>query len=124
MTLRLSSLVWILLWVIGASGLYAVKYKVQNIKTQVAAAERQLNEEKRNLHVLDAEWAYLNRPDRLRELSAKYLDVKPEQGLQMADFTTLPTAQPDAGQIRLSQYPQSAPLRPGITLASGVGHGQ
>jgi hypothetical protein len=122
MTIRLSSIIWLLLWVIGAFGLYMVKYKVQNIKIEVAAAERQLNDEKKNLHVLNAEWAYLSRPDRLRQLSAKYLDVKPQQGMQMADFSTLPVAPLVPGQTQLSQG--STPPGSGITLASGAGHEQ
>ncbi len=90
MTLRISVILWMVLLVLGVFGLYMVKYKVRAIKSEVAAAERQLIEEKRNLHVLNAEWTYLNQPARLRALSAKYLDVKPIRGQQIADFVSLP----------------------------------
>ena len=56
----------------------------------MAATETQLRQEKKNLHVLTAEWTYLNRPERLRVLAAKYLDVKPVRGVQLADFASLP----------------------------------
>lgn len=86
------------LLVFGACGVYMVKYKVQAIKKEVAVTERQLFEEKSNLHVLNAEWTYLNRPDRLKELTAKYLDIKPIRGQQIAEFSTLPYSKLNAAE--------------------------
>jgi cell division protein FtsL len=90
MTLRITTILWMVLLVIGAFGVYMVKYKVRAIKTEVAATERQLTQEKRSTHVLTAEWTYLNRPERLKTLSAKYLDIKPMRGQQIAEFSSLP----------------------------------
>jgi hypothetical protein len=92
MTFRLSNLLWMLFLVIGAFGLYMVKYKVQAVKTQVIATERQLNNETRNLQVLQAEWTFLNRPERLKLLAEKYLDVKPMRGQQLVEFSNIPYA--------------------------------
>jgi hypothetical protein len=127
MTLRLVIL-WMFLGVVAAFGLYMVKFRVQALKIEVAAAETQLREEKKNLHVLTAEWTYLNRPERLRALSAKYLDIKPVQGSQLADIAALPnSAVPHAAQPAAVVEPPSPPaarLVRGMTLASGAIHGR
>lgn len=70
---RLSTLLWMVVIVGAAFGLYVVKYQVQSIRSQINETARALEAEKEALHVAAAEWAYLNRPQRLRELSQKYL---------------------------------------------------
>lgn len=70
---RLSTLVWMLVVVTATLLLYAVKYQVQGLRAQIAQTSRELNAEKESLHVVAAEWAYLNRPERLQMLANKYL---------------------------------------------------
>ncbi len=111
---------WMFLGALGFVGLYMVKYRVQALKVEVAATETQLREEKKNLHVLTAEWTYLNRPERLRVLAAKYLDIKPVRGTQLADFATLPV---NAAALA-SDAEKRPPLARGMTLASGAVHGR
>jgi cell division protein FtsL len=118
MTLRLIVL-WTCLGVLAAFSLYMVKYKVQALKVEVAAAETQLREEKKNLHVLTAEWTYLNRPERLAQLSAKYLDLKPMQGIQLGDLASIPAAPEEtAGAHPATDRHYVTPPR-GMTLAAG-----
>lgn len=45
-----------------AIGLYMVKYSVQDVQRNVASLKTELAREKESLHLLNAEWAYLNRP--------------------------------------------------------------
>ena len=59
----------------SAFGLFQVKYRVQDLNKDVAEMDRQIEEEKNAIHVLNAEWAYLNQPDRLRTLAEKYLQL-------------------------------------------------
>jgi hypothetical protein len=114
--------------VIAAFGLYMVKFRVQALRVEVAAAETQLREEKRNLHVLTAEWTYLNRPERLRQLSAKFLNNKPVQGSQLADLATLPataSGQPiKPASVTENPAHHSPHLAKGVTLASEAVHGR
>lgn len=49
--------------------LFAVSQKVQQTEREITAQKQQLSLEKESLRVLQAEWAYLNRPDRLENLS-------------------------------------------------------
>jgi len=119
MTLR-QVVLWMFLGVIAAFGLYMVKFKVQGLKTEVAGIEMQLREEKKNHHVLEAEWTYLNRPERLSELNAKYLDLKPVRAAQLGDLASLPM--PGTMTQASSDREESLPRRHTMTLASGVDH--
>lgn len=75
--------------VAGALAVYEVKYEVRDIKQDVHALETKIAEEKEAIHVLDAEWAYLTRPERLRRLSEKYLSLGPVQATQIRDEASL-----------------------------------
>ena len=62
--------------------LFQIKFKVQNLHREMVELKQQLKYEKDNIHVLKAEWEYLNRPERLQRLTEKFLalrQVKAEQ---------------------------------------------
>ncbi len=75
-----------------AIGLYLVKYSVQDVQRNVAVLKRELAQEKESLHLLNAEWAYLNRPDRLRQLADRHLDLMPLDTRQIDRLESLPVA--------------------------------
>jgi hypothetical protein len=83
--MRLSIIAWVMVISLSAFGLYKVKYQVQALKIEIAETARALEQEKQSLHVVAAEWAYLNRPDRLRDLATVNFDrlgllpLQPEQ---------------------------------------------
>lgn len=87
---RLSTLVWMLVIVVAAFLLYMVKYQVQSLKIQIADTSRQLEAEREALHVAAAEWAYLNRPERLRMLAGKYLAASEVTVDKVADLQAIP----------------------------------
>ena len=87
---RISTLVWMVVVVVAAFMLYKVKYQVQAIKTQVAETTRELEQEKQAMHVVAAEWAYLNRPERLERLAAKYLPSAEMTVGQIAEVEAIP----------------------------------
>ena len=75
-----------------AIGLYLVKYSVQDVQRNVSTLKHELAVEKESLHLLNAEWAYLNRPDRLRELADRHLDLVPLDSRKIDTVAVLPTA--------------------------------
>jgi hypothetical protein len=96
---RLATLFWILLVSAVAGGMYAVKYRVQGIEHTLIKTEMATIAEKRQLHVLDAEWAYLNRPSSLAQLNARFLSLVPITAQQLrASVADIPMrAAPDKG---------------------------
>lgn len=98
MTPRFGNAVWLLFIGACAFGLYMVKYRVQAIQGEIAGLTRQWEEERENLHVVAAEWAYLTQPERLQHLSDKYLKLQPQNPVQVADMDTLPRFVPQPGE--------------------------
>jgi len=92
MSLRITALVYMACFAALAMGLYLVKYSVQNIQREVEATRTELAQEKESLHLLKAEWAYLNRPDRLNRLANKHLSLVPLDSKRINDVNVLPAA--------------------------------
>lgn len=101
MNKHLTTLICMLCFGVAASGLYAVKFFVQNMQGDVATLKADLREERESLHLLNAEWAYLNRPERLENLAEKHLALAPLDSRQIQDVGVLPAAYADTGQDHL-----------------------
>ncbi len=72
---------------------YRENYRTQAELAEVRALQSEIGSLRESLSVLNAEWAYLNRPDRLRELAdldferLKLLPLQPEQFGDVAQVT-------------------------------------
>ncbi len=79
--------------VFAASWTYKVNYQVQEAEDRVSSLQRQINRERSAIAVLGAEWAYLNRPERLRALAETYyseLRLMPIDASHFADINEVP----------------------------------
>ncbi|MFQ5983893.1 MAG: hypothetical protein ACE5LL_00075 [Alphaproteobacteria bacterium] len=90
--IRRSSALWIGLVGTMAVALFELKYEVQRLEDELAALDRDLLKSQGTIHVLRAEWSYLNRPDRLKDLAIRHLDLEPVTGAQIATLDALPLA--------------------------------
>jgi hypothetical protein len=54
--------------------LFFVQFKVDNLQDKVDMVQAQIHDYEADLKLLEVEWCYLTRPDRLRFLSSKYLE--------------------------------------------------
>lgn len=73
--------------------LFSVKYQVHDLEAEHQRLILQLDEERRSLHVLRAEWANLNDPQRLKTLAEDYLGMQPmepHQVMSVQDVQSLP----------------------------------
>ena len=71
-------------------------YQVQEAEDRVSSLQRQINRERSAIAVLGAEWAYLNRPERLRALAETYyseLRLMPIDASHFADIGEVPMPQ-------------------------------
>ncbi|MFO0389727.1 MAG: hypothetical protein ACK502_08445 [Alphaproteobacteria bacterium] len=87
---RLSALIWMLVIVAATFVLYSIKYEVQALRAQIAQTSKELEQEREALNVVSAEWEYLNRPERLQALSAKYLATTSTKVEQIAVVEAIP----------------------------------
>ena len=56
--------------------LFEVEYRVDSLRSQFSEVNHQLLADREAIHVLKAEWSYLNQPERLKKLSSRYLALE------------------------------------------------
>lgn len=71
--MRFAAAMWALLVILAGVGIFVVKYQVQALEDVLHAKELQIERDRTSIRVLEAEWAYLNDPGRLRRLSEEHL---------------------------------------------------
>ena len=95
---------------ISVFGLFQIKFKVQNLNRELVELKLQLEQEKSSIHVLKAEWAYLNQPERLDRLAKKFLDLvelKPEQIILATNNTENTSINNENGKLIKASYRES-----------------
>lgn len=85
-----STALWITLIGGAAIGLFQLKHAVQERENDLAVLNRELLASEENIHVLRAEWSYLNRPARLAGLASRHLDLEPISAAQIIGVGALP----------------------------------
>lgn len=93
--IRLSTFSGYGLAVVAAAALFWTSQTVQQAQDRLDRAMQTLAQEQESLHVLRAEWDYLNRPERIEALARKYLNMQPagEESL-IADADDIPAPTP------------------------------
>jgi hypothetical protein len=85
-----TTLLWLGLAALVVFGLFHVKYQVAALEEELTRLNAATLREQNQIHVLEAEWSYLNRPSRLEELSDRFLDLKPMSADQLTTIAALP----------------------------------
>lgn len=75
---------WFCLSILIGAVLFQTTQRVNDGRQKLAALTHSLQEEEETLRVLQAEWSYLNQPDRLEKLSREYLKLTPMKGQQFS----------------------------------------
>ncbi|MEQ9813609.1 MAG: hypothetical protein RLO50_12590 [Azospirillaceae bacterium] len=144
--IRFATLFWLTLLAGATTVLFRVSYEVQALNEDLDSLNREIVTEQEAIRVLRAEWSFLNRPERLRELARAYLDLEPTGVIQLvtsvaavpmplpgAEYRVpapavlardnavtmpLPQRRPAAGQPLLAEAPASPPVQPmtGLTV--------
>ena len=84
---------WLLIGGLLAAFVFAVAEDVERQEATLRALEREILKEQRALHILKAEWSYLNQPARLGELAERHLDYAPLPPERLVTFDQLPQRQ-------------------------------
>lgn len=88
--MRRGGVFWVAMAVAAAVAAFVVKYEVRAQEELLASLESDLVQSQETIHVLKAEWSYLNRPERLTELAQRYLDLVPMGPAQMTTMIDVP----------------------------------
>jgi hypothetical protein len=103
---RLVPFFWLALVLIAGGTLMQISNQVDMKERELRKLNAQLMAHEDSIRVLKAEWAYLNQPQRLEKLSAKFLTLQPVQvaqlqtplpAVQMA--STAPSTMPQGGSV-------------------------
>jgi hypothetical protein len=85
---------------VGSAGYsYSVKYETLFYAETLAKTRAKLQREREAIAVAKAEWALLNRPDRLQRIADQHLDLKPMQIGQLGRLSELPNRPAKADEI-------------------------
>lgn len=88
--IRATTMLWLGIAAVMGAGLFYLKYDVQELERNLAQLNGEIAEDERAIHVLTGEWSYLNQPDRLDDLSRRYLGLTPLVRGRIMTLTDLP----------------------------------
>jgi hypothetical protein len=75
--IRVGTLFWLVLVSATGFAMFGVKYQVQALEEELARTKRATAAEEHEIRVLDAEWAYLTRPETLEGMNRQFLSLAP-----------------------------------------------
>ncbi len=81
---------WVTLTCLVGFGMFVMKNKVQTLEKELAQINRNIQDDVKTIHVLNAEWSHLNNPSRLRQLASKHISLNPVQAEQIINYSALP----------------------------------
>ena len=122
--MRRSTLLWSVLSVAVVVGLFVIKHRVQDLEDQLQTLNAEILADRETIQVLEAEWSYLNQPDRLEALSRKLLGMKSptvEQTITMEEFRQqMQLTGKDSGAALVLAQPPNTQLKPAKKSKAGV----
>lgn len=87
---RLSAAIFLMAAAVAALVLFAVKQDVRIMEQRLVALHRNILDHQEALHILNSEWSYLNRPDRIATLAERHLGLAPLTGQKVIRIADLP----------------------------------
>lgn len=90
--------------------LFSIKYQVQDMEDQLVGLNRSITDDRQAIHVLKAEWSYLNQPTRLKILAERYL------GLTAIDSRQVGTARELLPRLREDNAGTVTPLTASVAI--------
>ncbi len=113
--IRAATVVWTTLAGCVGFGLFHLKHEVQALEDDLVRLNRQIVAEQQSIHVLKAEWSYINQPQRLEALARRHLDLVPMRPEQLGNPAAFPARNAEEAAATL---PVAAP-RPVVSPPTG-----
>lgn len=80
---------WLSAACLAGTALFHTSQDVQDARIELRQVETEIAKEKDSIRVLQAEWNYLNRPERLEKLAKKHLDLERTPGERLVALSDL-----------------------------------
>jgi cell division protein FtsL len=113
---RLTGILGLVIAVVAAVFLFAVKQEVRQMEDDLRATHRNILAQQEAIQVLETEWSYLNQPARIADLAKRHLGLRPIAAARIVRFDELPlrapTIAPAGKQISPSQPADDTRLFP------------
>lgn len=103
--MRGATLLWAALAAAIGTGLFVLKYEVQEEEQKLRVLRKDIAQAHEAIHVAKAEWSYLNDPLRLKEQAEHHLGLHSLKPGQVAAIDQLPMAQPASASATADQAP-------------------
>lgn len=99
-----ATILWAALATVAGTGLFMLKYQVQAEEQRLTHLRKEIVQTQEAIHVLKAEWSYLNEPSHLRELAERNLGMHPMKVSQLSSIDSFAMAdkRPDDNAAPLS----------------------
>lgn len=109
--MKRATLLWALMAVAAGAGLLVMKYEIRGLEERLAGLNRDILRDQEAIHVLRAEWSYLNQPARLEDLARRLLRLEPSTVDQTGRIAEIPMRMEDdeVAPVALSPAVQTAP---------------
>jgi hypothetical protein len=107
--IRVSTIIWVMLVALSGYAMFQVKAEVGRLDKQIAAADRQIADDREQIRTLNVEWAMLTQPQRLDALSQHVLQLAPIRTLVLGSLDQ-PPLRDDAAPIAAAPEPSAAPV--------------
>jgi hypothetical protein len=119
--IRITLAFWIGLVSALGYGVFEVKYEVQEMESRLVHLNRSIVGDQQAIHILRAEWSYLNHPARLEALARRHLSLTSIGASQVGRIEDVPLrseAMPAPAPPPLARHsPAGTPVRPVVGAA-------
>ncbi len=88
--MRKSTFLWLTLAAVASATLFHTSQEVTDGRARLAQINKDIQQEEESLRVLQAEWSYLNQPERLEKLVRQFMTgLEPQKGRQFMQLSEL-----------------------------------
>ena len=89
---------WMIAALVAALVAFSQQQHARELRQELERLEGDLAEHRENVRVLEAEWSYLSRPERIKDLADRHLaDLVPVSVYQLSRVSGIPLAPPPIG---------------------------
>jgi len=113
---------WLAAGSITALTLFQIKQEVRSLEQEIAETQSRILQDQEAVHILEAEWSYLNNPARISTLAERHLKMVPLPAERIISFAELPLPGVPEGEEAMPQ--DGAPGRPSAATLVKVPAGE